>query len=108
MHYQPIVALASGRISGFEALARWRHPTRGLIGPAEFIPIAEDTGMIRQLGRLVLAESCRQMADWQRRFGAQRAGTMCVNVSSRQLARRRSGRRDRNGAARDGPGTLAG
>jgi diguanylate cyclase (GGDEF)-like protein/PAS domain S-box-containing protein len=84
--YQPIVALATGRISGFEALARWRHPARGLLSPAEFILVAEDTGMIRQLGRLILAESCRQMVGWQRRLGAKAPGVMCVNVSHRQLA----------------------
>jgi len=84
--YQPIVALESGTISGFEALVRWRHPTRGLLSPAEFIPIAEDTGMIGQIGRLVLIESCRQMVDWQRRFGADAPRVICVNVSGRQLA----------------------
>jgi diguanylate cyclase (GGDEF)-like protein/PAS domain S-box-containing protein len=84
--YQPIVALATGNISGFEALARWRHPARGLLSPAEFIPVAEDTGMIRHLGRLILAESCRRMVDWYGRFGAKAPGVMCVNVSSRQLA----------------------
>ena len=86
VRYQPIVALATGSIAGFEALARWRHPSRGLLSPAEFIAVAEDTGMIRQLERLILAESCRRMAEWQQRFGAQAPGVMCVNVSSRQLA----------------------
>jgi len=84
--YQPIVAIATGYITGFEALARWCHPVRGLIGPTEFIPVAEDTGLIRQLGRQILAESCRQMIDWQRRFGAKAPGVMCVNVSGLQLA----------------------
>ena len=86
MHYQPIVALDDGRIAGFEALLRWRHPIRGMVSPAEFIPIAEDTGMILDIGRFALAESCRQMADWQARFGAAAPGVMCANVSSRQLA----------------------
>jgi diguanylate cyclase (GGDEF)-like protein/PAS domain S-box-containing protein len=84
--YQPIVALATGRIAGFEALARWRHPTRGLLNPAEFIAVAEDTGMIRHVDRLILAESCRRMADWRRRLGAAAPDVMSVNVSSRQLA----------------------
>ena len=84
--YQPIISLDTGRISGFEALARWRHPTRGLLTPAEFIPVAEDTGMIRQIGRLVLIESCRQMVAWAERFGLDAPGVMCVNVSGRQLA----------------------
>jgi diguanylate cyclase (GGDEF)-like protein/PAS domain S-box-containing protein len=84
--YQPIISLDTGRISGFEALARWRHPTRGLLSPAEFIPVAEDTGMIRQIGRLVLIESCRQMMAWVTRFGKDAPHVMCVNVSCRQLA----------------------
>jgi diguanylate cyclase (GGDEF)-like protein/PAS domain S-box-containing protein len=86
VHYQPIIALQTGRIAGFEALLRWRHPSRGLVSPAEFIPLAEDTGMILDIGRLALAESCRQMQAWQVRFGAAAPGVMCANVSSRQLA----------------------
>ena len=86
VHYQPIVAFDTGLIAGFEALLRWRHPVRGLVSPAEFIPIAEDTGMILDIGRFALAESCRQMAAWQVRFGAAAPPVMCVNISSRQLA----------------------
>ncbi len=86
IHYQPIVSLSTGEIAGFEALMRWRHPQRGPISPAEFIPIAEDTGMICQIGLLSLTESCRQMAVWQRRFGASAPGVICVNVSSKQFA----------------------
>ena len=85
VHYQPIVSLASGRITGFEALVRWRHPMRGLLQPIEFIKAAEDTGMIVQIGRLTLVESCRQMVAWQRQFGAAAPDVMCVNVSSRQF-----------------------
>jgi diguanylate cyclase (GGDEF)-like protein/PAS domain S-box-containing protein len=84
--YQPIISVETGKISGFEALVRWRHPTRGLLGPAEFIPIAEDTGMIGPIGRLVLIESCRQMVAWQRRFGTDAPRVVCVNVSGKQLA----------------------
>lgn len=84
--YQPIISLVTGRIIGFEALARWQHPTRGLLDPVEFIPLAEDTGLIRQVGRLILAESCRQMAAWQQRFGRQAPGVMCVNVSANQFS----------------------
>ena len=83
VHYQPIVSLRTGRIAGFEALVRWRHPVRGLVGPNEFIPIAEDTGLIRAITRLTLTESCRQMVEWQRRFGPEAPGVMCVNISSR-------------------------
>jgi diguanylate cyclase (GGDEF)-like protein/PAS domain S-box-containing protein len=85
-HYQPIVSLKTGRIVGFEALVRWRHPARGLIVPGEFIGIAEATGLIGDIGRLTLAESCRQMVQWQRRFGESAPGVICVNVSSRQFA----------------------
>jgi diguanylate cyclase (GGDEF)-like protein/PAS domain S-box-containing protein len=83
VHYQPIVSLRAGRITGFEALVRWRHPVRGLVGPGEFIPVAEDAGLIRALTRLTLTESCRQMVAWQRQFGPEAPGVMCVNVSSK-------------------------
>jgi diguanylate cyclase (GGDEF)-like protein/PAS domain S-box-containing protein len=86
VHYQPIVAVDTGRITAFEALVRWRHPTRGLINPAEFIPVAEDTGMILQIGRLILKEACQQMAAWRKVFGPLAPDVMCVNVSSRQFA----------------------
>jgi diguanylate cyclase (GGDEF)-like protein/PAS domain S-box-containing protein len=86
MHYQPIVSLQSGRITGFEALLRWRHPVRGLVPPADFIAVAEDTGMIVDIGRLTLTESCRQMASWMADFGAAAPQVMCANVSSKQLA----------------------
>jgi diguanylate cyclase (GGDEF)-like protein/PAS domain S-box-containing protein len=86
MHYQPIIALKSGRIAGFEALLRWRHPTRGLVQPSDFIAVAEDTGMIIDIGRLTLTESCRQMAEWLARFNAAAPQVMCANVSSKQLA----------------------
>jgi EAL domain-containing protein (putative c-di-GMP-specific phosphodiesterase class I) len=62
---------------------RWRHPIRGLVGPNEFIPVAEDTGLIRAITQLTLTESCQQMVEWQRRFGAEAPGVMCVNISSR-------------------------
>jgi diguanylate cyclase (GGDEF)-like protein/PAS domain S-box-containing protein len=86
VHYQPILSLRSGRITGFEALVRWRHPVRGLVGPGEFIPLAEDTGLIRAITRLTLTESCRQMVDWQRQFGPDAPGVVCVNVSSKLIA----------------------
>jgi diguanylate cyclase (GGDEF)-like protein/PAS domain S-box-containing protein len=86
MHYQPIISLRSGRIAGFEALLRWRHPSRGLVPPADFISVAEDTGMIVDIGRLTLAESCRQMAAWLADFGAAAPQVMCANVSTKQLA----------------------
>jgi diguanylate cyclase (GGDEF)-like protein len=66
LHYQPVVDLASRTIVGAEALIRWRHPERGLVSPADFIPLAESTGLIIPIGRWVLTEACRQAAEWQR------------------------------------------
>jgi diguanylate cyclase (GGDEF)-like protein len=86
LHYQPIVSLRSGRIAGFEALVRWRHPERGLVLPSEFIGVAEDTGLIVELDRLILRESCRQMAAWIASYGSAAPQVMCANLSSRQLA----------------------
>jgi len=84
MCYQPIVGLEDGRVRGFEALLRWEHPELGGISPAEFIPIAEETGAIVELGRWVLDAACGQLAAWRQRFGDV-AGAMNVNVSRRQL-----------------------
>jgi diguanylate cyclase (GGDEF)-like protein len=86
VHYQPIVSLGSGRIEGFEALVRWNHPARGIVGPVEFMDVAEDTGMIVPIGRQVLGKACRQMAMWQRQFGDLAPASICVNVSARQFA----------------------
>jgi diguanylate cyclase (GGDEF)-like protein/PAS domain S-box-containing protein len=85
IHYQPIVSLKAGEIVGFEALVRWQHPSRGLIAPSQFIPLAEDTGLIVPIGEWVLRESCRQMADWQRRFPRNVPLSISVNLSNRQL-----------------------
>lgn len=84
--YQPIVELETGRISSFEALLRWRHPQRGLVSPGEFIPITEETGLIIPLGRWVLEEACRQIGVWNRQLPPERAISISVNVSKRQLA----------------------
>ena len=83
--YQPIIELRSDRIVGFEALLRWDHPTRGVIEPDRFIPIAESSGTIVGIGRWVLQEACRTAAEWKRRFPASKF-TMAVNLSARQLA----------------------
>ncbi|MFI6072405.1 putative bifunctional diguanylate cyclase/phosphodiesterase [Actinoplanes sp. NPDC051343] len=83
--YQPIVALATGRIVGVEALVRWLHPARGVVGPAEFIPAAEGTGLIVPLGRYVLRETCRQAATWLAEFGPDTLQKVGPNVSVRQL-----------------------
>jgi EAL domain-containing protein (putative c-di-GMP-specific phosphodiesterase class I) len=69
LHYQPIVELASGRLLGFEALLRWRHPTRGMLKPAEFLAAADTTGLIIPITRWVIQEACRRAAEWQRATG---------------------------------------
>jgi diguanylate cyclase (GGDEF)-like protein/PAS domain S-box-containing protein len=83
--YQPIVALASGDIAGFEALLRWQHPTRGLLAPIEFIPVAEETGLIRELGWWNLREACRQISVWRASFIAHPYLTISVNLSAKQF-----------------------
>jgi diguanylate cyclase (GGDEF)-like protein len=87
VYYQPIVTLKTGSICGFEALVRWQHPTRGMISPLEFIPLAEETGLIIPLGQWVLEESCRQMREWQEQSFANRMLTVSVNLSGKQLSR---------------------
>ncbi len=82
VEYQPHVCLKSGRITGFEALVRWHHPHRGIIGPNDFIPIAEDTGLILPLGDWVLKTACRQLKTWQSSYPSL---VMSVNLSGRQL-----------------------
>jgi diguanylate cyclase (GGDEF)-like protein/PAS domain S-box-containing protein len=84
LHYQPTIELRSGAITGFEALVRWNHPVRGVISPADFIPLAESTGLIRPLGQWVLAEACRQGVAWGA-LAPDRVLTMAVNVSGRQF-----------------------
>jgi diguanylate cyclase (GGDEF)-like protein/PAS domain S-box-containing protein len=83
--YQPIVALVSGEIAGFEALLRWQHPTRGLLGPSEFIPVAEETGLIRELGWWNLCEACRQISEWRAGLIAHSNLTISVNLSAKQF-----------------------
>jgi diguanylate cyclase (GGDEF)-like protein len=83
--YQPIVELATRRITGVEALIRWQHPVRGLIGPSEFVHLAEETRLIRPLGRWVLLEACRQAADWAAVIPGGDDLTMSVNLSAQQL-----------------------
>ncbi len=83
LQYQPKVDTASGRLLGMEALVRWVHPERGMISPVEFIPVAEDTGLIVAIGRWVLREACRQNAEWQR--AGLRPLRVAVNLSARQF-----------------------
>jgi EAL domain-containing protein (putative c-di-GMP-specific phosphodiesterase class I) len=88
LHYQPVVDLRTGRISAVEALIRWRHPLRGLLPPADFISIADETGTILDIGGWVLRRACRKLQQWQEEFPAeagQRPLMMCVNLSTRQF-----------------------
>ncbi|HEX6751543.1 MAG TPA: EAL domain-containing protein [Longimicrobium sp.] len=86
LHYQPIVSLRTGRIVGVEALLRWRHPERGWIAPMDFIPPAEETGLILQIGRRVIGDACRQLHEWQARSPAAAGLSVSVNLSVRQFS----------------------
>ena len=87
LEYQPLIDLPTGLLSGFEALVRWNHPERGRVGPDEFIPLAEDNGLIIDIGKWVLAEACGQLAHWHGEYEDDaRQLTMSVNASARQLA----------------------
>lgn len=85
LHYQPVVELPGGRIMGMEALVRWNRPDGGLVGPNEFIPLAEETGMIVPLGWWVLEEACRQFSHWRGTASKDRELTLHVNLAARQL-----------------------
>jgi diguanylate cyclase (GGDEF)-like protein/PAS domain S-box-containing protein len=85
VYYQPIMHLAAGEISGFEALIRWRHPERGLVSPADFIPVAEDTELIIPIGQWVLHEACRQVRAWQLASPLAAPLTISVNLSGKQF-----------------------
>jgi PAS domain S-box-containing protein/diguanylate cyclase (GGDEF)-like protein len=85
VHYQPIVSLASGRIAGFEALVRWAHPTEGMIQPDDFVPLAEETGLILPIGFWVLEEACRELRRWQDAHADGDPPTMAVNLSAGQF-----------------------
>jgi diguanylate cyclase (GGDEF)-like protein len=85
LHYQPIFSLSTGEIAGLEALVRWNHPTQGLVGPDRFIPLAEASGRIHELGRWVLASACHQAALWRARYPATDGIKVGVNLSATQL-----------------------
>jgi EAL domain-containing protein (putative c-di-GMP-specific phosphodiesterase class I) len=83
LHYQPRRTARHGTISGVEALIRWRHPTRGLVAPGEFVPIAEETGLIVPIGRRVIEQACRQHREW--RDAGLEVPPIAVNVSAGQF-----------------------
>ncbi len=84
VHYQPIVTMATKRLTGFEALLRWRHPERGLLGPADFLEVAEETGLIVPIGWWFLDQACRQLREWQKAF-PETPLTVSVNLSGKQI-----------------------
>ena len=86
VYYQPIVCLQTGRLAGVEALVRWNHPRRGLVEPADFIPVAEETGLIVPIGQWVLNEACAQVRQWQIDSPSHRSLSLSVNLSARQVA----------------------
>jgi diguanylate cyclase (GGDEF)-like protein/PAS domain S-box-containing protein len=85
LHYQPIVCLATGRVTGFEGLIRWRHAEHGMVPPADFIPAAEETGLILPIGGWVLREACRQMAAWEMMLAPEPSLIISVNLSAKQF-----------------------
>jgi len=85
VHYQPIIDLNTGEISSLEALVRWQHPTRGMVSPAEFIPVAEETGLVHPLGLIVLRQACEQLRTWQKQNLTQSNLSISVNLSARQF-----------------------
>jgi EAL domain-containing protein (putative c-di-GMP-specific phosphodiesterase class I) len=88
VHYQPVIALASGEVVGMEGLVRWNHPKRGLVEPAEFVKVAEGCGLIEPIGRLVQESACRQAVEWQEMRPDRRPLYVSVNLSARQVASR--------------------
>ena len=86
LFYQPIIDLKSNKISAFEALLRWQHPTKGLVAPSDFIPLAEETGLIIPIGSWLLRDACQRLYQWQQEFPSSTPLSICVNISSRQFA----------------------
>jgi EAL domain-containing protein (putative c-di-GMP-specific phosphodiesterase class I) len=87
LHYQPIVALRTRQVVGFEALIRWHHPERGLLAPGEFLDVAEETGIIGRIDEWAVEEACQQAAEWQRRYPSPSPAGVSVNVSAQGFGR---------------------
>jgi diguanylate cyclase (GGDEF)-like protein/PAS domain S-box-containing protein len=85
LFYQPLVSLGSGEMVGAEALIRWEHPERGLLSPDKFLPVAEESGLIVEVGAWAVGEACRRLRDWDRRNGGSSAFGLAVNLSAREL-----------------------
>jgi diguanylate cyclase (GGDEF)-like protein/PAS domain S-box-containing protein len=88
LHYQPVVSLRTGEITGLEALVRWQHPKRGLLDPSDFVPIAEDSGLIEPIGRWVQERACQQILAWHEQRPDARPFDVAINLSARQVAHR--------------------
>ena len=88
LHYQPVISLRSGEVAGLEALLRWRHPECGLLEPADFVSVAEDSGLIEPVGRWVQERACRQVLEWHQQRPDARPFDVSVNLSARQVAHR--------------------
>jgi EAL domain-containing protein (putative c-di-GMP-specific phosphodiesterase class I) len=86
LHYQPIISLTTGRIVAVEALLRWEHPELGMVSPGEFIPVAERTGAIVEIGHWVMSEACQQLQEWSRTHGPAAPDVVSVNLSVKQLS----------------------
>ena len=89
VHYQPIISLSDGRIVRLEALVRWRHPQLGLLSPASFIPVAEETGLILPIGEWVMQQAACRMQEWNTTVAADDPLTLCVNISAKQFEKHR-------------------
>jgi diguanylate cyclase (GGDEF)-like protein/PAS domain S-box-containing protein len=86
LHYQPIISLENWKITGFEALIRWNHPSQGFISPLRFIPIAEETGLVIKIGQWVIREACHQVKLWQQKFNGDPPLFMSINLSAKQFS----------------------
>ncbi len=115
VHYQPIISLETGQITQFEALGRWLHPSRGLVSPTEFLPVAEETGLIIDIGRWMLREASSQILDWQGKFPGDKPLELSVNLANQRVfpagpfgPNKNDPDRDRSGSPSSLPGNHRG